>query len=198
MVETMAPQVDPELLADLVRRCRRGDRDAFDNLLTLFRGPLYSYLARTTRDAHLAEDLLQDVFLRLVDNLDRYEESGRFEAWIFRIAANRVRDWARRQGHAERVGGVVAGDDPDETQAVDRPVELPPDARMLQDEAVRRLETCLAALDGQDREIILLRHYSDLSFREIADILDCPLGTVLARCHRALGKMREMMKRPDD
>jgi len=191
----MPPRVDRELLARLVERCRRGEAQAFEQVFGLFRGPLYSYLARTTGDGHLAEDLLQDVFLRVIDNLDRYEESGRFEAWLFRIAANRVRDWARRQSHGERVGGVLADPGSQETLAVDRPVEQPPDVALLADESVRRLEACLADLEEQDRQVLVLRHYSDLSFREIAGILDCPLGTVLARSHRALAKLRQMMER---
>ena len=193
----MPPQVDPQHLASLIDSCRRGDGRAFENIFGLFRGPLYSYLSRTTRDPHLAEDLLQDVFLRMIDNLDRYEESGRFEAWLFRIAANRVRDWARRQSHGERVGGV-AEDDSDETRVVDRPVEAPPEKALIHGEEVRRLEASLARLDDQDRQVLLLRHYGDLSFREIADALDCPLGTVLARSHRALQKLRQMMERPDE
>ena len=191
----MSPQVDRELLARLVEGCRRGDQKAFEQTFALFRGPIYSFLARSTGDRHLAEDLLQDVFLRMIDNLDRYEESGRFEAWLFRIAANLVRDWARRRSHGERVG-LASESDPDETRTIDRPVEAPPDLALMKGEEVRRLETCLQRLDEEDRQVLLLRHYGDMSFRDIASTLGRPMGTVLARSHRALLKIREMMERP--
>jgi RNA polymerase sigma-70 factor, ECF subfamily len=194
----MPPDVDPQLLGTLVTRCREGDGAAFDQIFNMFRGPLYSYLARTTGDRHLAEDLLQDTFLRMVKHLDRYEESGKFKAWLFRIAANRVRDWARRRSRSERVGGASRGDDEDGTTVVDRPVEAPPEAAAIHQEAVGQLEMELAALDADEREVLVLRHYSGLSFREIADIMGAPLGTVLARGHRALGKLRERMQRPED
>jgi RNA polymerase sigma-70 factor (ECF subfamily) len=194
----MPPTVDPDYLAALVHRCRDGDGEAFETLFHMFRRPLYGYLARTTGDRHLAEDLLQDVFLRMVEHLDRYEESGRFQAWLFRIAANRVRDWARRRSRAEHVGGAAAKDGRDETTAVDRPVDQPPEADLIRGEQVRRLESELQGLEAEEREVLLLRHYSGLAFREIAEITEAPLGTVLARSHRALAKLRERMQTSDD
>lgn len=190
----MPPQVDREYLTALVTRCREGDGEAFERVFDMFRGPLYSYLARMTGDRHLAEDLLQDVFLRMVEHLDRYEESGRFQAWLFRIAANRVRDWARRRSRSERVGGTAEADDEQGTAVVDRAVDAPPDAPLLASEQVRLLQQVLANLEADEREVLVLRHYSGLSFREIADIMSCPLGTVLARSHRALAKLRERME----
>lgn len=195
----MAPRADRDIVAELVSRCRRGDREAFEPLFSLFRGPLYAYLARTTGDRHEAEDLLQDVFVRLIENLDRYEESGRFEAWIFRIAANRVRDWARRRKHAERtlsgVPGAGDGDGP-APGVVDRSVEAPPETQMIAGEEVRLLELAMAQLEAEERQVLTLRHYGDLSFREIADIMGSPLGTILAKSHRALLKLRDKMSRP--
>ena len=194
----MPSQADPERLRHLVDRCRQGDGQAFETVFHMFRGPLYSYLARTTGDRHLAEDFLQDVFLRMVENLDRYEESGRFQAWLFRIAANRVRDWARRRSHTERVGGAADRDSPAGTTAVDRPLEQSPETELVLNEQISQLEVGLASLEADEREVLILRHYSGLSFREIAGIMDAPLGTVLARSHRALLKLRERIGEPAD
>ncbi len=191
----MPPQIDPENLAAWVARCRDGDSAAFELLFEAFRGPLYSYLARTTGDRHLAEDLLQDVFLRLIENIGRYEESGRFEAWIFRIAANRVRDWARRRTSSEWVGSMTGrSEDSDEPGVLDRSVDQPPDEGLVRREEVARLETAMSHLEREEREVLALRHYSELSFREIAEISGCPLGTVLARSHRALLKLRHELE----
>ncbi len=193
----MAPRVDPEIIACLVLGCQNGDQEAFERLFSLYRGPVYAYLVRTTGDRHLAEDLLQDVFLRLIQNVERYTESGRFEAWLFRIAANRVRDWARRRVKSERVGAVGQTDDESRgPSVVDRPVEAPPEVRLVRREQTRLLEAAMATLEPDERQVLMLRHYGDLSFREIADIMGSPLGTVLARSHRALLKLREKLRRP--
>jgi len=197
----MAPRADRDIVAELVSQCRRGDPQAFEQVFALYRGPLYAYLARTTGDRHEAEDLLQDVFVRLVENLDRYEESGRFEAWVFRIAANRVRDWARRRKHAERTASAPPGARDDDGDGplpgvLDKAVETPPEGRMLAGEQIRQLETAMAGLEADERQVLVLRHYGDLSFREIADIMGSPLGTVLAKSHRALLKLRDKMDRP--
>jgi RNA polymerase sigma-70 factor (ECF subfamily) len=191
----MPPQIEPEILAAWVTRCRNGDSAAFELLFEAFRGPIYSYLARTTGDRHLAEDFLQDVFLRLVENIGRYEESGRFEAWLFRIAANRVRDWARRRTSSEWVGGMTGrGEDSDEPSVLDRAVDQPVDEGLVRRDELARLETAMSHLEREEREVLALRHYSELSFREIAEISGCPLGTVLARSHRALQKLRHEME----
>jgi RNA polymerase sigma factor (sigma-70 family) len=193
----MAPRVDPEIIARLVLGCQNGDQEAFERLFSFYRGPVYAYLVRTTGDRHLAEDLLQDVFLRLIQNVERYTESGRFEAWLFRIAANRVRDWARRKVHSERVGAVGQTDDESRgPSVVDRPVEAPPEVRLVRREQTRLLEAAMTTLESDERQVLMLRHYGDLSFREIADIMDSPLGTVLAKSHRALLKLREKLHRP--
>lgn len=193
----MAPRVDPEIIARLVLGCQNGNQEAFERLFSLYRGPIYAYLVRTTGDRHLAEDLLQDVFLRLIQNIERYIESGRFEAWIFRIAANRVRDWARRRVHSERVGAVGPADDESRgPSVVDRPVEAPPEVRLVHREQTRLLEAAMTTLEPDERQVLMLRHYGDLSFREIADIMGSPLGTVLAKSHRALLKLREKLQRP--
>jgi RNA polymerase sigma-70 factor (ECF subfamily) len=197
----MTPRADRDIVAGLVSQCRRGDPQAFEQVFALYRGPLYAYLARATGDRHEAEDLLQDVFVRLVENLDRYEESGRFEAWVFRIAANRVRDWARRRKRAERTASAAPGGRDDDGDGplpgvLDKVVETPPEERLVAGEQLRRLELAMAELEAEERQVLVLRHYGDLSFREIADIMGSPLGTVLAKSHRALLKLREKMNRP--
>ena len=194
----MAPRIDPEIIARLVRGCQGGDQEAFERLFSLYRGPIYAYLARTTGDRHLAEDLLQDVFLRLIQNIERYSESGRFEAWLFRIAANRVRDWARRRATSERVGAAGHSDQEESRgpKVVDRPVEAPPEVGLVRSEEAKLLEAAMETLEPQERQVLMLRHYGDLSFREIADIMGRPLGTVLARSHRALLKLREKLQHP--
>ncbi len=195
----MAPPTDTENLILLVRRCRQGDTTAFDALHERLRGPVFAYLLRLVGDRHAAEDLTQEVFLRALEHLDSYREQGRFEAWLFRIAINQARDWGRRRRSSHMVvGGMVSEDDPSVSGPVDRPIDDPPEARMQKSEEAGRLEAALATLDAGEREVLMLRHYADLSFREIAEALKCPIGTVLARGHRALIKLRDRLQVPDD
>lgn len=186
--------MDEAAFEQLLRRAQRREPEALETLYELYARGVYGLLYRLTRSRDDAEDLLQGTFLRVVRVLPDYQHTGKFEAWLFRIAANLVRDRARkmvRHQHAmERqfprgVEAPAAG-----RAAAARPG---PDEELHRREAEKRLQDCLAELGDMEREIILLRHYSELSFREIADMLDIPLGTALSRAHRALASMRRQL-----
>ncbi len=192
--------MDHESLADLIRRAKKKDPSAFDALVDRFSPRLFGFLFRLIGSGGDAEDLVQEVYLRVVRMIDRYEHDGRFEAWLFRIATNLVRDRARRAArapdpldlerldradvrrsaaHPARTGAVLSADDPLETA-----------------EDVDRLRAALDSLPLPEREVLLLRHFSDLSFREIAELMETPLGTALARAHRGLARLRALLE-PD-
>lgn len=187
--------MDAATLAALVIRCRNGDKSAWDALVDQYWQRLYSYAVQSTRNSELATDLVQETFLRVVQKLDRYEDQGKFEAWLFRILVNLVRDNSRSLSrHPVRSGQVEIGD-----QKVDLIDAMPgkvqsPDAPLEHKEYVDRLYAAMEKLPELDRQVLLLRHYGDMPFKEIARTMDCPLGTVLARAHRALGKLRVMME----
>ncbi|MBK8913383.1 MAG: sigma-70 family RNA polymerase sigma factor [Phycisphaerales bacterium] len=180
------------LLADA--RARRPE--AIDRLYRLFAPRVYGFLVRLLPSRDTADDLLQETFLRVVRTIDAYVHDGRFEAWIFRIAANRARDHLRQR----RRRGTVAP--LDLTDADDAPAHEPPadpQARSALDaliggEQVQQLERAFAELPAMDREILSLRHHAELSFREIAELLEVPLGTALARAHRALRRLRSALR----
>ncbi len=178
----------------VLRRARERAPDALEAVYELYSRRVYGLLFRLTGSHEVAEDLLQATFLRVVRMLPAYEHSGRFESWIFRIAANLVRDRARQASRQRRFhaaessdGGNVDG----QWRAARRPPQ--PDELLGRREAGDRLGECLARLSEHEREVLLLRHYSDLSFREIAEMLDIPLGTALSRAHRALERLRREM-----
>jgi RNA polymerase sigma-70 factor (ECF subfamily) len=126
--------------------------------------------------------------------LDGYQENGRFEPWLFSIAANLARDWRRRQG---RSMVVPAGGSQEEAQAAAVSGEPDVDCGLIQAEQADQLQQALAGLSEAEREVVTLRFFSDLSFKEIAEVLKVPLGTALARAHRGLKHLRDKM-RPDD
>lgn len=189
-------------LYDALRRASQHDPDALHTLVDAYHSRVFGLLYRLTGLREVAEDLLQETFLRLVRTIGRFSparEDGdglkQFEAWLFRIAANLARDHARRMRRRGPVGSLEATVDNGEPAAFDSAAspQPPPDERLMNLEAGERLTTSLAKLTDAEREIILLRHFSDLSFREIAAMLDVPLGTALARAHRALGRLRAEM-----
>jgi RNA polymerase sigma factor (sigma-70 family) len=176
----------------LARACRR-DPAALDQLVDRYSPRVFGLLYRLTGSRDVAEELTQETFLRLVRTIERYDHQGRFEPWLFRIAANLVRDRARRRQRRgeeysladhDQAAGPYAASQRDGTDGTDG---------LVADEERVQLAAAIDALSPAEREIILLRHYSELSFREIAELLEIPLGTALARAHRALGRLRARM-----
>jgi len=178
-------------LAEWIRRAQAGEAAAFDALIECYSARLYGYLYRLTGSRDDAEDLLQDVFVRVVRMIAKYEHDGRFDAWLFRIATNLVRDRARRMRPAPSIGdrsdAELSGDPGAELEPSD------PSWPMQVAEETDRLQWALGKLSGPEREVIMLRHFSDLSFKEIAGLMRTPLGTALARAHRGLARLRRLM-----
>lgn len=193
-------QLQPEQLEAVIERAQRLDPDAFDTLVDAYGQRLFGFLYRFTQAREEAEDLLQEVFLRVVRTLPDYTHEGRFEGWLFRIAANLARDRIRRVRRRPTIVSMSSGDDesndpehgPDWDHADER--ESSPEQPAIHREEVDRMHTALAQLPDAEREVIMLRHYSVLSFAEIAELMGTPLGTALARAHRGLAKLRKIME----
>ncbi|MFH1573590.1 MAG: sigma-70 family RNA polymerase sigma factor [Acidobacteriota bacterium] len=192
--------LSPERLAALIERAQRLDPDAYDALVDAYGQRLFGFLYRMTGNREDAEDLLQEVFLRMVRMLGRYTHQGRFEAWLFRIAANLGRDRIRGARRTPTVISMSGGtaDEGDSVSEADWERAAPDDARpdepLVRREQIGRLEAALGQLSEAEREVIMLRHYSELSFAEIARVMDTPLGTALARAHRGLARLRRIME----
>lgn len=192
--------MDQAWLADVIERAQRRDPTAFEALVDAYSHRLYGFLYRLTADRDDADDLLQEVFVRVVRMIDKYEHDGRFEPWLFRIAMNLARDRVRR-AKASPVSLVAesptndgeprTGDPLDRTES-DR-FAAPGEAAELADQ-VDRLQQALEQLSEPERTVILLRHFSGMSFNDIAGLMDTPLGTALTRAHRGLKHLREIME----
>jgi len=187
--------MDAVVLDDLIRRARQRDSAAFETLVEIYSPRLYGYFYRLTGRREDAEDLLQEVFVRVVRMIGRYEHENRFDAWLFRIATNLVRDRVRRRRRAagvESSGGQQ--DEPGVLEEVpDEEVDQPDDV-MQTAEQVDHMQRVLRQLPAAEREVILLRHFSQMSFKEVAEAMGTPLGTALARAHRGLAKLRRLME----
>lgn len=178
-----------------------GDDGAWRQLVERYTRRVYALLVHQCHDRDLAEELTQATFVKLFDQLrrkDGYKEQGKFEAYLFRIAMNHLRDeMRRRKRQARPMDMSPAADSGRNEEAGPRLAatgkEALPLQRMQHDEQVQKLRDAIATMSDADRQILHLRHTAGLAFAEIAETLDQPLGTVLARAHRALKKLKDIM-----
>jgi len=183
-------------IGQLISRCQKGDNVAFEKLLDEYGGKLLAYFYRVTGSQEQAEDLLQDLFVKLIEKISLYKHQNKFEHWLFRIAANQARDRARKlttRGYTASLN-YDGADGESQTMAAQLPDnDQLPQAQMMLREEVDALNIALAQLPALDREIIMLRHYSQLSFKDIAQTCNIPLGTALAKVHRGLKELRKIL-----
>lgn len=180
-------------VSNLLEQAAAGDQSAWRDLVGLYAPRVFAMAQSRCRNAHVAEDITQGVFATLCAKLGtgEYHEQGKFEAWIFRITMNRVRDLARKATRTTRIfGSRVEVEDNLDTS----PSTSSPRSDSTTGDKFASLRDALSELPEQDREVIELRHHGGLSFKQIADLLGEPLGTLLARHHRALQKLREILE----
>lgn len=170
-------------LAFIISGCRNGDADCFSALVDAYGGRCYGYFYRLTGSSELSEELLSELFVKLVERIYSYR-GGVFESWLFRIAANIFHDHLRAKQRKKKMLDVRRG------QLESRFVE----AKMSEDDRTDKLQIQLEKLDSSTRELIMLRFYSELTIREIAELRCEPVGTTASRLHRGLKKLREMMQ----
>ncbi|MCH8879512.1 MAG: sigma-70 family RNA polymerase sigma factor [Planctomycetes bacterium] len=177
----------------LIRGAQAGRADCFDELIDLYANRLYGYFYRSSGSATVAEDLVQDVFLRLIRAIKRYDHREQFEAFLFRIAGNLNRDRIRKSRRSKERSLALEEDQLPALTMADAHIHEPL-AALEQAEHIDAMQAAMARLPAAEREVIVLRHFSELSFGEIASIMDTPLGTALARAHRGLKKLRSMLE----
>ena len=168
---------------DLIRRYTDGDDGAFDILYGRYRRQLYAYLNRLLPgQPQLADDMYQQTWTRVLENLPRYREKQRFLSWAFRIAHNLAVDYFRRDAHVDRVeiDERLPGQTPEAWRDMDR--------RDLGAALARAVE----ALSPEQREVFLLRQ-QDVPFKEIATIQQTGINTVLGRMHYAVRNLRGLL-----
>mgnify|MGYP006271039751 CR=1 FL=1 len=188
---TYRPAMDRSLEATL-EAAAGGDETAWRRLIDAYGGRVYGLLYRQCGDPELAEEIAQSTFVKVAQKLDGYREHGRFEPWLFRIAMNRLRDEMRRR--RRQASAVDFTDTPPEAigYAADEQRHAP-DQPAMTAERNQALARALADLPEADRQVLQMRYTAELSYAQIAESLNQPLGTVLARGHRALKKLRKSL-----
>ncbi len=180
---------DPELLSAF----KNGDTEALGALMERHKAALFGYLLRLTRSEAAADDIFQEVFLKLVKNPAAYGEREKFKAWLFTVARNAAMDHFRRESSRGEVPLEGTGE---KAGPVDFAVSPEPGpAEAAENKALgEKIAAALEQLSPDQREVFYLRHYSGLSFREIAELLSLPIGTVLARMSRAAALLRKILE----
>jgi len=178
--------MDEELVADF----KGGDAEALGRLMERHKAAVYGYLLRLTGRREAAEDIFQEVFLKLVRNPAAYGERQKFRAWLFTVARNAAMDHFRRETSRAEIPLEGENGRPGPGDLAVSP-EPGPEAAVLNKASAEKIAAALARLSPEQREVFYLRHYSELSFREIAELFSVPIGTVLARMSRAAALLRK-------
>jgi RNA polymerase sigma-70 factor (ECF subfamily) len=190
----MPDQADPD--AALMLRVKRGDRAAFAELVEKYKQPLFNFVFRTLRDEIETEDVAQNTFLQVWKSRTRYQRTAKFSTWLFTIARNLCLNEIRRRSRhpAESLEETHAEhDDQPSRQYEDKKIFLPTETA-LHGELAQKIEESLAELPENQRTAILLCRQDELSYEEIAEVLDCSLSATKSLIHRGREFLKEKLK----
>jgi RNA polymerase sigma-70 factor (ECF subfamily) len=179
---------------DLVKRTLRGDQKAFEMIVRKYQQPLLGYIGRMVGQREMALDFSQDVFVKAYSSLRSYEPRYKFSTWLFKIASNLVIDhWRKKKiptfslsNPPGRDGDVLTFEVPDDEPSVTRNLEVA--------ELRRKVEAAMERLPGSLRELFVWRHVNELSYEEMAEIKDLPVGTVKNRVFQAKEMIRRLLE----
>jgi len=169
----------------------KGDLSAFQILVDFYNKPLFNYLLRLLRRLEDAEDALQEVWFKVIRQAHTYNDQGRFSSWIYRVAHNHCMDLFRRKSHFPI---EEENHDPERAESrLDRLETEDPSPRdlLMEQERFDMLEAAVGRLPEAIREVYILRAMNDVPFKEIAEIQNAPLGTVLSRMHQAVQRLKQ-------
>jgi RNA polymerase sigma-70 factor (ECF subfamily) len=190
----MSNAPDPD--AALMLRVKQGDRDAFEELVEKYKQPVMNVVYRTLPDATEAEDLAQHVFLQVYKSAHRYEVSAKFTTWLFTIARNLCLNEIRRRSRhpAESLDATMPGNDEQPLRQVEDVRNVSPPESLLQSELEEKIEAALAQLPEKQRTAILLCRGDEMSYEEIAVVLECSVSATKSLIHRGRETLKQSLK----
>jgi len=167
---------------------RRGDHSAFIDLVARYQRPVYNAAYTILRRVDEASDVTQTVFLRVIERLDEYDPNYRFYSWLYRIAINEALDVLRRHGREDPLDDAIEIADP---------VDRNPESLLDRAQQGEQLRACLMRLSAGDRTVLTLRHFAELSYEEIAHVLELDEATVKSRLFEARKHLRRLVIRSE-
>jgi len=182
---------------ELLRRHLDGDDKAFEALVRRHQQELFHFLARFTGDAALADDVFQEAMLQLHISAAAFDPARRLKPWLFTIAANKARDHlrSRLRRAAAPLDAAIAGNEDDASYADLMPADVPgPDEFLMNNETRSAVQNIVTRLPDNLRLVLILCYFHDLAYKDIAEMLRVPLGTVKSRLHAAVGRFAKLWK----
>ena len=168
---------------EIIKTVKDGNIEAFGLIVEKYKESLYSFIFYSVKNEDAAQDIYQDTLVKAMTQLKNYKEEGNFKAWLFTVARNKVTDYFRTNNKLLSL--------PEDTSADIFPSKENTEKEVFSKISLDNILAKIEALPDKDKEIILLRQY--LSFKEIAEVLNCPLGTALARLNRAIKKLQKTL-----
>jgi RNA polymerase sigma factor (sigma-70 family) len=178
---------------ELIQRFIKGEKPCFDKLILRHKNKVFAYISLYIRDQALAEDLFQDTFMKVIHSVKtgKYQDNGKFISWVMRIAHNLIIDHFRR---IKQMNTVSNDDYESDLFNSKRFADATVEDDMIRRQIQKDIRKMISFLPEDQREVVILRHYSGLSFKEIADITDVSINTALGRMRYALINMRKMIE----
>lgn len=179
---------------DLMEYFQNGYELAFNELVRRYQDRLHNFLFRYTRDYHDCEDLVQETFLRVHKSKDSYERIARFSTWMYTIALNLAKSLYKKK---QRMYKVSIHKDPNDSEDYELHIEdskILPDQELHEKLSLEQLEKALMTLPEEFREVVMLRDLQQMTYEEIAEITDTPMGTVKSRINRGRAQIQQMIE----
>ena len=186
-MKNLYPLTDQELLNNYVN----GDTQSLSVLIERYKDKIFTSIYLMVKDRYLAEDIFQDVFIKIIDTLNagRYSDEGKFLPWAMRISHNLCIDHFRK---VKRSPSIKTSDDHDIFEVINLS-EAGADQKIMATQSHDRVRKMVDMLPEDQKEVIILRNYANLSFKEIADMTNCSINTALGRMRYGLINLRKMM-----
>lgn len=176
---------------ELIRTFIEGNQSGLEELMRRYKSKIYTSIYLLVKDSYLAEDIFQDTFIKVINTLKagKYNEEGKFLPWVMRISHNLVIDHFRKEKRTPVITNVDGFDIFEVLQFHDESAEL----KIVREQSHRDLKRMIQLLPCEQKEVLIMRHYGELSFKEIADITGVSINTALGRMRYALNNLRKMM-----
>jgi RNA polymerase sigma-70 factor, ECF subfamily len=186
----MSTDPDERQLAD---RVKKGDIQAFNTLVSLNRRKLYSVIYRMTRDHYKTDDLIQETFVKLYTSIDKYDDRYPFYPWLYRIAVNLTINSIKKESKRKWDSSLEEEREDKNRQHADQYALFSPEANIARKERDGKILDALQNISPTYRAALILRVFDGLSYKEIADVLECNVGTVMSRLNRARSQLKDLL-----
>ena len=180
---------------ELIGKYLAGHESALEKLIRRHKNRVYAYILMVVKDKELAEDLFQDTFIKVINTFRsrQYKEEGKFIQWVMRIAHNLIIDYFRK---SKRIPIVENNDDYDIFDKVRIPVESV-EEQLITEQIHRDVKKLIDYLPKEQKDVLVMRHYGDMSFKDIAEVTNVSINTALGRMRYALINLRKLVKEKD-